>query len=123
MQRRAYLYFMLTFLLGVVLGGVGMFLYTWYGGHWRHQFNAADFVRYLTRELQLDSQQSAQVTQILQGASKKYEALRAQGRPQFEALRAQTDAQIRQLLRPDQARRFDEVLQGWRKKLPPPPPH
>ncbi|HUI40661.1 MAG TPA: periplasmic heavy metal sensor [Terriglobia bacterium] len=122
MQRRAYLYFLLTFVLGVVLGGVGMFLYAWYGGHWHRQFTHEDFVRYLTKELKLDSRQAAQVGQIIQDSSKKYQALRAQARPQFEALRQQTDAQIRQLLTPEQSRQFDEMIRKRRQNPPHPPP-
>ena len=130
MERRAALYFVLTFVLGVAAGAVGMFLYTWYGGHWHRPMTRPDFVKYLSHELNLDSQQTQQVSQIIDASSKKFDDLRAQARPQFDALRQQTDAQIRQVLRPDQEQKFDDVIRRWRQNMPggrghgghPPPP-
>jgi Spy/CpxP family protein refolding chaperone len=130
MERRAALYFVLTFVLGVAAGAVGMFLYAWYGGHWHRPMTRPDFVKYLSQELKLDTQQTQQVTQIIEASSKKFDDLRAQTRPQFDALRQQTDAQIRQVLRPDQERKFDDVIRRWRQSMPggrgrgghPPPP-
>ena len=130
MERRAALYFVLTFVLGVAAGAVGMFLYTWYGGHWHRPMTRPDFVKYLGQELKLDSQQTQQVSQIIDASSKKFDDLRAQERPQFESLRQQTDARIRQVLRPDQAQKFDDVIRRWRQNMPggrgrgghPPPP-
>ena len=130
MERRAALYFVLTFVLGVAAGAVGMFLYTWYGGHWHRPMTRPDFVKYLSQELKLDSQQTQQVSQIIDASSKKFDDLRAQERPQFESLRQQTDAQIRQVLRPDQEKKFDDVIRRWRQNMPggrgrgghPPPP-
>jgi len=123
MQRRAALYFVITLVLGVVVGAVGMFLYAWYGGHWQRPMNRHEFVKYLSKELELDSNQTQQVTQILEASSKKFDELHAQARPQFDALREQTDAQIRQVLRPDQAQKFDAVIHKWRQTMRPPPPH
>ncbi len=130
MQRRAALYFVLTFVLGVAAGAIGMFLYTWYGGHWHHPMTRPDFVKYLSKELSLDSNQTQQVQQIIDASSKKFDALHAQTRPQFDALRQETDDQIRQVLRSDQAQKFDEVIRKWRQNMPggrghgghPPPP-
>lgn len=122
MQRRAALYFVLTLVIGIALGAVGMFLYAWYGGHWRRPMTRHDFVKYLNDELKLDSSQTQQVTQILEASSKKFDDLRAQTHPQFDALREQTDAQIRQVLRPDQAQKFDEVIRKWQQIARPPPP-
>jgi Spy/CpxP family protein refolding chaperone len=123
MERRAALYFVLTFVLGVAAGAVGMFLYAWYGGHWHRPMTRHGFVQYLSRELQLDSNQTQQVTEILEASSKKFDALRAQTRPQFDALRQETDAQIRQVLRPDQAQKFEDVIRKWEQNMRPPPPH
>jgi len=114
MKQRAYLYFLSTFLLGVVVGAVGLFLYAWYGGHWRRPVAPRDFVQYLSRELKLDTQQTSQLTQILDESRKKYDALHSQVRPQFEALRQETDNQIRQILNPEQSRKFDDVIRRWR---------
>lgn len=122
MKQRAYLYFLSTFLLGVVVGAVGLFLYAWYEGHWRRPPAPRDFVSYLSRELKLDNQQTNQLKQILDQSRRKYDALHAQVRPQFEALRQDTDNQIRQVLNPEQSREFDEVIRKWRPGPGPPGP-
>jgi hypothetical protein len=122
MKQRAYLYFLSTFLLGAVVGAVGLFLYAWYGGHWRRPMGPHDFVKYLSQELKLDSQQTSRLTQILDESRTKYEALHSQVRPQFEALRQETDNQIRQILNPEQSRKFDEVIRKWRPPQGPPGP-
>jgi hypothetical protein len=119
MKQRAYLYFLSTFLLGAVAGSVGLFLYAWYGGHWRRPTQPRDFVKYLTQELKLNARQTGQLIQILDESRAKYDALHSQVRPQFEALRQETDNQIRQILNPDQLLKFDEVIRKWR---PPPGP-
>jgi hypothetical protein len=114
MKRQAYLYFLLTFILGAVVGAAGMFSYTWYGGHWHQRLDRNYVIQHLTTELMLDDQQTAQLKQIMNDASQKYQVLHDQVRPQFEALRQQTDSQIRQILTPDQARKFDDLVRQWR---------
>jgi Spy/CpxP family protein refolding chaperone len=123
MRQRAYLYFVLTFILGVVIGAVGLYLYAWYGGHWRRPTNRGQFVQDLTRQLKLTDRQASQLTEIMNDSRKKYDQLHNQVRPQFEALRDETDAEIRQILTPDQVSRFNELVREWRARgLPPPPP-
>ncbi|HEV2383104.1 MAG TPA: hypothetical protein VG206_25330 [Terriglobia bacterium] len=120
MKHRVYLYFVLTFLLGAVIGGGGLYLYAWYGGHWRRPMNRGQFVHDLTRQLKLSEQQASQVTGIMDDSRKKYDELHSQVRPQFEALRDETDSQIRQVLTPDQVSKFDELVRQWRARgLPP----
>jgi len=114
MKQHAYLYFLLTFILGGVVGAAGMFSYTWYGGHWHQRLDRNYVVKYLTKELKLDGPQTSQLNRIMNDASQKYQVLHNQVRPQFEALRQQTDNQIRQILSPDQARRFDDLVRQWR---------
>jgi len=122
MKQRAYLYFVLTFLLGAVIGAVGLYLYAWYGGHWRRPLNRGQFVHDLTRQLQLSDQQASQVNQIMNDSRKKYDQLHNQVRPQFEALRDETDGQIRQVLTPGQVSKFNELVREWRARGLPPPP-
>ncbi|HEY6293191.1 MAG TPA: hypothetical protein VI455_16690 [Terriglobia bacterium] len=114
MKQRAYLYFVSTFLLGVVVGAVGLFLYAWYGGHWHRPMDRGRIVRDLGRELKLNDQQTTQLTQIMNDSAKKYDQLHNQVRPQFEALRDATDDQIRQILTPDQVTKFNELVRKWR---------
>jgi hypothetical protein len=114
MKQRAYVYFVSIFLLGVLVGAVGLFLYAWYGGHWHRPMDRGHIVRDLTRELKLNGAQVSELTGIMSDSSKRYQALHNQVRPQFEALREQTDGEIRKILTPDQVSRFNELVRKWR---------
>src|SRR5579859_2009339 len=116
MKQRVYLYFVFTFILGAVIGAVGLYLYAWYGGHWRRPMNHGQFMQDLTRQLKLTDQQAGELTQIMNDSRKKYDELHNQVRLQFEALREQTDGQIRKILNPDQVSRFDELVREWRAR-------
>jgi Spy/CpxP family protein refolding chaperone len=122
MKQRAYLYFVFTFFLGAIIGAVGLYLYAWYGGHWRRPNRGpGQFVQEITRQLKLTDQQSSQLTQIMNDSRKKYEDLRNQVRPQFEGLRDQTDDQIRQILTPDQVSKFNDFVRQLRARGLSPP--
>ncbi|HTG60101.1 MAG TPA: hypothetical protein VMG63_11930 [Terriglobia bacterium] len=108
MTRRAYLYFAVTFVLGVVVGGCGVFFYAWYGGHWHRQFERQRVVRRLTRELHLSDTQVHQLDQILADTAKSYSELHKQVDPQFDAIRGQARDRIRQTLTPEQVAKFNE---------------
>jgi hypothetical protein len=110
MTRRAYLYFAVTFVLGVVVGGCGVFFYAWYSGHWHRQFERQRVVRRLTRELRLSDPQVHQVDQILADTAKSYSELHKQVDPQFDAIRGQARDRIRQILAPEQVARFNEMV-------------
>jgi Spy/CpxP family protein refolding chaperone len=124
MTRRAYLYFTLTFLLGVIVGAAGVFFYGWYGGRWHRGFEKQHMVRRLTRELNLSDAQVQQLGQLIDGSIKRYSELQAQVEPQYRAVGEETRKQIRQILTPEQATKFDELVRRWeerRKKHAHPP--
>lgn len=110
MKRRAYLYFVVTFVIGVILGGVGFYTYAWNSGHWRRRWNEQAAIRGLRKELDLSPPQVQQLRSILDATDKQYRALQEQQRPQFEALHTQTDNHIRQILNPHQATEFYALL-------------
>ena len=118
MTRRVYLYFAVTFVLGVVLGGAGMFLYAWYGGHWERGFSKERLVNQISRDLALTPGQRQQLTAIVDESSKKYDALHAEVHPRFVSLRDETDNEIRAILRPEQLAKFNALVQAWRKQHP-----
>jgi len=99
-----------TFVLGVVVGGCGVFFYAWYSGHWHRQFERQRVVRRLTRELRLSDPQVHQVDQILADTAKSYSELHKQVYPQFDAIRGQARDRIRQILAPEQVARFNEMV-------------
>jgi Spy/CpxP family protein refolding chaperone len=110
MKGRVYLYFVLTFLLGIIAGGAGLFYYGWHTGHWRRGFSKQRVVSHLQHELNLSDAQVQQVNQIIDDASQKYRQLRQQVDPQFQALHEDTDNRIRQILNPAQLEKFNALV-------------
>ncbi len=130
MTRRAYLYFTLTIVLGAVLGGVGVYYYLWHFGRIMHPdgFNKARAEEHLKQELNLSDAQLKQIDQIFDDSSGKLLDLQKQVGPQFQAIHYERRARIRQLLDPDQAKKFDEYIKAiderrHRQGLPSPPDH
>jgi Spy/CpxP family protein refolding chaperone len=113
MNRRAYLYFALTFLLGVVVGGLCVYYYAWSAGHWRRPFNRQSFVSRLQSELNLSDTQVAQLQQILDGSTKKFKSAQQQAASELNAIRQETRNAVRQILSPQQAQKFDELVRRW----------
>ena len=113
MSRRAYLYFALTFLLGVIVGGTSVYYYAWNTGHWRRPFNRQNYVRRLKAELNLSDNQLTQLEQILDGTTKKFHSAQQQADAQLNAIRQEARAGIRQILSPEQTQKFDELVRRW----------
>lgn len=116
-MRRAYLYFTLTFALGLVAGGAGMFFYGWYGGHWHRHPRKEFIIRRLTRDLNLSDAQVERLGPIVDDSMKKYSALQAQVEPQFKAIREESRRQIRQILTPEQATKFDDLVRRMDERM------
>jgi Spy/CpxP family protein refolding chaperone len=106
--RRAYVYFALTFILGVIVGGAGLFYYGWYSGRWKRDFDVNRVVARMKRDLSLDDSQVDKLRLILQDSSRKRKELTQKNQPQFDALHEETRNQIRKILNPDQLAKFNE---------------
>jgi Spy/CpxP family protein refolding chaperone len=113
MSRRAYLYFALTFLLGAIVGGTCVYYYAWSTGHWHRPFNRQNFVSRLKGELNLSDTQVPQLEQILEGSTRKFKSAQQQADSQLNAIREDTRNGIRQILSPQQAQKFDELVRRW----------
>jgi hypothetical protein len=127
MRHRAYVYFVLIFVLGIIIGAAGLYSYGWYTGHWRRPPNRHRVVDYLQRELSLSQGQTEQLQQIINTMDQKEDELREQMAPQFQAIREETRAETRKILNEQQLQKFNEMVKRWdakRKKSghPPPPP-
>lgn len=121
MTRRAYVYFIVTFLLGVVVGGASVLFYGWYGGRWHHGFDKHRAVQRMSHDLNLSEPQVKQLDQIMDDSMKKFMELRKQMDPQFDSLREESNNRIRQILTPEQLARFNNMLRRFeerRKKAP-----
>ncbi len=110
MTRRAYVYFVLTFLLGGVVGGAGLFSYAWYGGRWHQNLNPERVLKHLKTELALSDAQVQQLTPAVDDWVKKHNDLKRQVDPQFEALREEFRNRVRQVLDPQQLEKFNNLV-------------
>jgi hypothetical protein len=128
MKRRAYVYFTLVFVLGIIIGATGMYSYGWYTGRWHRVFSRHRVVEYLQSELNLSQAQTQQLQQIIHSMDQKESELRDQVAPQFQAIREEARAETRKILNAQQLDRFNAMVKRWdanRKRLghhPPPPP-
>ena len=117
MTRRAYLYFVLTFLLGGVVGGAAVVFYAWHWGHWHRGFDRGRMVRRLSRDLELSQEQVRQLRVIVDETGKKFAELRKQAGPQFEALREESFQRIRAILNPEQLKKFEEQVRRHKERM------
>lgn len=125
MTRRAYLYFALTFLFGIVVGSAGTYYYAWHHGLWHRRPSKERVISHLKRELNLSDTQVQQLNQIMDEAGQKHRQLQGQIDPQFRALHDETNGKIRTLLNPDQLTKFNELVrqsEERRRRAAPPPP-
>lgn len=129
MSRRAYLYFILIFVLGIVVGSAGTVFYGWYSGRWRHRhFDHHRVVQFLQRELSLSDAQTTQVEQIMRETDAKFRELQRQSEPEFDAIRNESRDRVRKILNPAQLAKFNDLVKRFderrrkREGEPPPPP-
>lgn len=74
-----------------------------------------DFARMLEKRLDLDAEQAKKVREILATRRPLFEEAMHDVRPKLDAIRAESDAQIRAVLRPDQAARWDELRKDMQR--------
>ncbi len=112
MNRRVYLYFLVTIFLGAILGGAGTYYFLWHTGrlHRDTGFKQAIAVKHLKQVLNLSDAQVQQLNQIFDEASKETRDLQKQIDPQFQAIHMETRGRIRQILNSDQQKIFDEHI-------------
>lgn len=113
-MRKVYLYFALTFLLGVTVGAAGVFFFAWYSGHWQQRgSNRERIIRHFRTELNLSDNQVKQLRQILDDTGNRFRDVQRQMEPQFQAIREETRNRIRQILSPEQVTKFNELARKW----------
>ncbi len=126
MTRQVYLYFVGTIILGAVLGGAGAYYFLWDTGRLQHPITPnQERVAHLKKALNLSDAQTQQVGQIFDESSQKMRDLQKQIDPQFQAIHQETRARIRQILNPDQVKKFDEftrAIDERHKRQGSPPP-
>ncbi|MGH9358648.1 MAG: hypothetical protein ACRD22_17295 [Terriglobia bacterium] len=115
MTRRAYLYFVIIFIAGLVIGGAGTYYYAWQAHLWRHPWNENAEIRRMAHRLTLTPGQVRQLRPIIDDAAKQWSQIQGQIKPQLETLRQQTDGKIRQILDPAQQRKFAALVRKHEK--------
>ncbi|MGH9344490.1 MAG: hypothetical protein ACRD19_12100 [Terriglobia bacterium] len=115
MTRRAYVYFVVTFIIGVILGGLGMYTFAWNSGRWRRHWNEESALHNMQRQLDLSPQQVGQLRSIWDEGIKENRALTSQLHPQYEAIHQRVDDLTRKILNPVQVKEFDQILLQKRK--------
>jgi Spy/CpxP family protein refolding chaperone len=115
-RREAAVLVFVVFLLGVLLGGVGVHL--WGSRVWGNQAAKGgpppgrdQLLANFTRELELTPDQEKQMGSILDDSRSRFHALDKSLDPQRMQIRDQSRAQMRALLTPEQQPKFDAFLQ------------
>jgi|GEM_PF-454982 len=116
MRRRFYVYLAVVFLLGMVIGGAGMYSYGWYTGRWHRAFSRHRVVDYLQRQLSLSPSQTQQLQQIVKNMETKESELREQVAPQFQAIREEARTETRKILNAQQVEKFNAMVKRWDAK-------
>ena len=108
----------IAFVSGVMVGVVGARWCASYRVH--HRWESGQFQTHMLQrfssKLKLTPEQRTRVAAILDAKRQKIDALRAEIRPRFEEIRTSTAAEIRQLLTPEQQKKFDVMQAEWQAK-------
>ncbi len=110
MTRRAYLYFVVTFITGIAVGGAGVYYSAWRAGFWHHPWNENAAIHRMTRRLDLAPPQVQELRAIMDNTVKQWNQIQDQMKPQLDALHKQTDDRIRQILNTGQQKKFDALV-------------
>ena len=114
-RREAAVLFFVVFLLGVLFGGVGAYL-------WNKRVSGQpavsssgrpshdELIRNFSREVQLTPEQEKQLGAIMDDTRSRWQALYASLDSQREAIRQQGRDHIRAMLTPEQLPRYEEFM-------------
>jgi|SRR5712675_685058 len=112
-NRKAVLLVFLVFVLGIALGGVGMYMVTTrvLAAHPQTPVhNPANTMAMFTRDLNLNPDQQKQIQAILSDTRAHYATLHDKFDPEYERARQEGRERIRQLLTPEQKPKFEDLL-------------
>jgi len=112
-NRKAFLLVILVFVLGIALGGVGMYVVTTrvQAAHSQSSvLNHANTMALFTRDMNLDPEQQKQIQAILSDTRAHYADLHDKFDPEYERVRQAGRERIRQLLTVEQKPKFEDLL-------------
>jgi len=111
MNRRAVFLVVVVFLLGLVLGGLTVYLGAERFGLSYGRWGSGRTVEQLTRELNLTPEQQQKLTATLEETRSRYQAVYELYRPQIELARQEGRQRIRAFLTAEQLPKFEAYLQ------------
>ncbi len=106
---------LLVFLLGAASGGLAVHIIyksrmeTYLHGDYKAREQV--ILDRLSRKLDLDGSQRAQLLTIIRQTHNEISSIKKQYRPQMEAVLDKSRQEVRQMLRPDQLAKFDQFIQ------------
>jgi Spy/CpxP family protein refolding chaperone len=106
-KRKAQLIIIAAFTLGIVVGASGQYLFL-YKSLSKPTNSNQEVLDSLTREVKLTNVQRRQVEQIMNDSQAKYQELRIQTRPQYDAVRNETRKRISSILTPEQLSLYEQ---------------
>lgn len=118
-NRRAFVYLLVVFLLGLALGSLGTF-WAWKSGQlrawWGSRYSTRSPVEWLNRELNLTAEQQKQLEGILDETAAGYRDIRERVGPEYEQVRRAGREKIRAILTPEQRAKFEELVRAIDEK-------
>jgi flagellar biosynthesis chaperone FliJ len=111
--RKAEAVVILVFVLGIIIGGVGVHVWEARQAGTRAMTKPSrdDVIQQLTKELDLNSQQQQQLSSIIDDTRARWRALYAPLDAQHEAIRQQSRDKIRAILTLEQHAKFENFMQ------------
>jgi Spy/CpxP family protein refolding chaperone len=112
-NRKAIALVVVVFLLGIALGGVGIFLVTARVQASRAQataHNPGSTMALFTRDLNLTVEQQSQIQAIISDTRGRYAELHDKFDPEYERVRHEGRERIRQTLTAEQRPKFEDLL-------------
>ncbi len=112
----------ISLLIGFALGMIfGQWIaHESFRSHWKHGGMRQHMVEKFSRELHLSADQKTKVAAIFDRKRPQMLALQAEMQPKFEALRKSTQAEVREILNPDQKKKFEkmnaEMEERWKDR-------
>lgn len=82
-------------------------------GGWQTKGHFDRMLKKFDRKLNLNDSQKQQTATILEESRQKMKAFQNETLPKFDQIRAETRAKIREILNPDQQKKFDEMHAKW----------
>jgi len=120
-KKKIIISFVIGLLLGVLLFSLWSHFYSFHSFHgrdWvkRHEHRSKKLLKKFNRNLSLNEEQRNEVENILNAKIEKVKKLRKKIRPQFKKIRQSARAEIRALLTPEQASKFDTMVEEHEKR-------